>query len=271
MDFNMSRPGNEDEHLVHRHSQKQLMQKPPFSRWKAATIHLGISIAIAIGAVLLLYLLWYPQPFFEASGGQFLLTLLVAVDVVLGPLITLIIFDTKKKSLRFDLAVIVIVQLAAIGYGMYTMYLARPVFVVYSNSQFKVVTANEIEPEMLAQVTRVEHKSLSFTGPKYVFNNPPESGTDLDAVMLSGEGLAPQFYVPFSEKSADAAKQGQPLTELFKRQPDAQSIIDVALKRNQKNATDVVYFPLIAKAMNMTLLADTRTGAIVAVVPVNPL
>ncbi len=271
MNFNMTHPDNYTAGVARAQSNEQPRQKRPFSRWKAATIHLAISVAVAIGAVLLLYFLWYPQPFFEASGGKFLVMLLVAVDVVLGPLITLIIFDTKKKNLRLDLAVIAVVQLAAVCYGMYAMYLARPVFVVYSHSQFNVVTANEIEPEMLAQVTRPEHKSLSFTGPQYVFNDPPKSGTDLDAIMLSDEGLAPQFYVPYSEKSVYAAKQGRPLIDLLKRLPEVKSIVDTALTQAQKNPADVVYFALIAKALNMTVLVDVKTGAIVSVLPVNPL
>ena len=49
---------------------------------------------------------WYPQPYFAAMGGATLILLLIGVDVVIGPLITLIVFDPKKKSLRFDLAVI---------------------------------------------------------------------------------------------------------------------------------------------------------------------
>lgn len=271
MNFDMTHPNNVPAASVPRQKDNQPIEKKPFSRWKAAVIHLGLSAAVALGAVFLLYFFWYPQPFFEASGGKFLLTLLVAVDVVLGPLITLIIFDTKKKSLKFDLAVIALVQLAAICYGMHTMYLARPVFMVYSNSQFKVVTANEIEPEMLAQVTRAEYKSLSFAGPKFVFNDTPKSSNDLDAVMLSGEGLAPQFYVPYGEKSVVAAKQGKPVTELLNQQQQAKFVIDATLKQMQKNAADVIYFPVIARAMNMTVLAEVKTGVIVAVIPVNPL
>ena len=77
-------------------AQLETIKKMGMSRWKAAGIHLGLSVVVAIGVVLLLYYVWYPQPFFDASGGKFLLMLLVGVDVVLGPLITWIIFDTKK-------------------------------------------------------------------------------------------------------------------------------------------------------------------------------
>lgn len=271
MNFDVTYPSNFPEGSVFRETDNRPIKKKPFSRWKAAAIHLGLSATIALAAIFLLYFFWYPQPFFEASGGQFLLMLLVAVDVVLGPMITLIIFNTKKKSLKFDLAVVALVQLAAICYGINTMYLARPVFMAYSNSQFKVVTANEIEPEMLAQVTRPEFKSLSVNGPKYVFNNPPENTTNLDALMLSGEALAPQFYVPYAEKSVDAAKQGKPLTELLKQKPEAKALVDTTVKQKQKNVADVIYFPVIAKAMNMSALADAKTGVILGVIPINPL
>ena len=243
--------------------------KGGMSRWKAAGIHLGLSVVVAIGVVLLLYYVWYPQPFFDASGGKFLLMLLVGVDVVLGPLITLIIFDTKKKSLKFDLAVIAFVQLAAICYGVYTMYLARPVFVVFSVDQFIVMPANDVEPKMLAQVTRPEFKSLSLTGPKYAYNVPQLSGTDLQAMSLSLDGFAPQFYLPYAEKAAEAAKAGKPLADLLKRQPQAKETIETALKQHGTNATDVVYFPMSAKVMMMTVLLDAKTGAIIAILPLN--
>lgn len=239
------------------------------SRWKAAGIHLGISVVIAIGVVLLLYYVWYPQPFFDASGGKFLLTLLVGVDVVLGPLITLIIFDLKKKSLKFDLAIIALVQLAAICYGVYTMYLARPVFVVFSVDQFVVIPANDVDPKMLAQVTHSEFKSLSLTGPKYAYNVPQMSGTDLHAMSLSLDGFAPQYYLPYAEKSVEAAKAARPLTNLLKRQPQSEQLVETALKQHGKNTADVVYFPLIAKVMTMTVLVDAKTGTIFAILPLN--
>jgi hypothetical protein len=248
-----------------------LPKKRIFSRWKAASIHLFLSAVMAIASILLLYFMWYPQPFFEASGGEFLLKLLVAVDVVLGPLITLIIFNTQKKSLRFDLAVIGLVQLAALCYGMYTMYLARPVFAVYAHKQFKVVTANEIEADMLQRVTLPEFKSLSFTGPQFVFNEPPQSSPNLDDFMLSAEALAPQFYAPYAEKSSQVVKDGQPISALFQRRPEAKSLIDAELKKYGKSNEAIIFFPLIAKEKNLTVLADGKTGALISIVAVNPL
>ena len=67
-------------------------------RFKASGIHLGISLVLAVLAGALVFGLWYPYPYREISGGRELFLLLVSVDVVLGPLITLAIFDRRKPG-----------------------------------------------------------------------------------------------------------------------------------------------------------------------------
>jgi hypothetical protein len=96
-----------------------------FDRWKAAGLHLALSALIALTVVLLLLAVWYPQPYFQAMGGEKLLRLLIGVDVVLGPLITLIIFDPRKPALKWDLAAIAALQVTALAYGGVVMFQAR--------------------------------------------------------------------------------------------------------------------------------------------------
>ena len=91
-------------------SPKSSLSNKQFSRWKAAGIHLAISVSIALVVVVFMFFLWYPTPYFQAMGGGGLLLLVTGVDVVLGPLITLVIFNTQKKSLKFDLMCVAIVQ-----------------------------------------------------------------------------------------------------------------------------------------------------------------
>ena len=98
------------------------------------------------GAVLVFMLtVWYPRPLFEAAGGDRLIFILMAVDVTLGPLITLIIFKAGKRGLKFDLAVIASLQLAALVYGMHTVYLARPVYLVFTKDRFDLVSAADLD------------------------------------------------------------------------------------------------------------------------------
>src|SRR5258708_10468140 len=141
------------------------------TRWKAASIHLAISIVIAGTVLGVMLAVWYPRPFFDAAGGSHLLFSMVGVDVALGPAITLLIFDIKKKTLRalkFDLAVIATVQLAALLYGIYIVFQARPVYVVFVKDRFELATAADIDPDELAKVTRPEFRRLPLTGPRVV-------------------------------------------------------------------------------------------------------
>jgi hypothetical protein len=121
-----------------------------YSRWQASGIHLLISAAIGAAALFVLLRIWYPPPFFTAEGGSELLFILIAVDVVLGPLITLIIFKSGKPGLRFDLAMIGAIQACALAYGLHVMFVARPVYVVLVLDQFETVRANDLEAADLA-------------------------------------------------------------------------------------------------------------------------
>ena len=87
------------------------------SRWKAAGIHLSISLAIGLLVGALLFGVWYPPPYFHAAGADELILLLVGIDIVLGPLMTLVIFRSGKRGLKFDLTVIGLVCLAC-GLGL---------------------------------------------------------------------------------------------------------------------------------------------------------
>ena len=96
---------------------------------------------------------WYPYPYRELSGGRELFTLVVAVDVVLGPLITLVIFNAAKtrRHLLMDFSVIGLLQVAALAYGLWTVFVARPVHLVFEYNRMAVVHAVDIEPSTLTQ------------------------------------------------------------------------------------------------------------------------
>ena len=177
------------------------------SRWQASGIHLGISAVVAAIVMGVLFLVWYPSTFFTAMGGEQLLYLLVGCDVVLGPLITLIIYKAGKKGLNFDLAAIGMMQAAALTYGVIVAAEARPVYTVFVVDRFEVAAANEIDPEELAKVTRPEYKTLSWTGPRLVGALKPTNPDDqFRMTMAWGQGKDmqhfPQLYVPYPEVAA---------------------------------------------------------------------
>lgn len=112
------------------------------SKLKAASIHLGISLIIFIGILYLILVEWYPGVFFEAEGGVSGLKLLAAVDLVLGPLLTLIIFNhiKAKKEIFFDMSFIALIQIGALTWGGLLVYSERPVAMVMWEGTFYTVT-----------------------------------------------------------------------------------------------------------------------------------
>ena len=173
------------------------------SRWQAAAIHFGISVAVAAAVLASLLLVWYPQPYFRLAGGAGLMLILIGVDVVMGPLLTLIVFDPRKKSLKFDLAVIGLLQLAAFAYGISVIAQARPAYVVFSGDHFTVVAANQINPESLA-AAKPPYDDLPVDGPRIVGAKLPADPAERQKVMLLAVGgvdlpVLPRYYVPFAE------------------------------------------------------------------------
>jgi hypothetical protein len=235
----------------------------PMSRWKAAGIHLLLSVAIAATVVAFMLVVWYPWPLFEAAGGSHLILILVGVDVTLGPLITLIIFKSGKKGLKFDLTVIALCQLAALAYGIHTLYLARPIYIVFTVDRFELVTAKDIDLPDLAKVTLPEFKSLPLGRPRYIAAVAPENQDEklkLIESAMRGKDLQmyPQYYVPYEQQAADALKRAKDMSVLIKRNPEA---VRSALKSLGRPEASVKFLPMRAPQKDGAILLDAASGA----------
>jgi hypothetical protein len=114
--------------------------KPGMSRQRAAGIHFLISVAIFSAVILPLLMMWYPPPLFFADGGWNVVQIAGCVDVVIGPLLTLIVFKPGKKHLKLDLAVIALLQFCALAWGVHLMYQERPLFLAYAEGRFGAVS-----------------------------------------------------------------------------------------------------------------------------------
>jgi hypothetical protein len=99
------------------------------TKLKASGVHLAMSLVVFAYLTYQIYYNWYPQPYFAIDGGWQGIRLIAGVDLVLGPLITFLIFDLRKKrrEILFDLAIILVFQFTALAYGVYTTYTQRPV------------------------------------------------------------------------------------------------------------------------------------------------
>jgi hypothetical protein len=243
------------------------------SRWKASGLHFLLSVAVAAAVLTFMLLVWYPRPLFEAAGGDRLIFILVAVDVTLGPLITLIIFKAGKKGLKFDLAVIALLQVAALAYGMHTVYLARPVYLVFTKDRFDLVSAKDLDPEDLAKANRTEFGVLPLGRPRYiaaVSPSDPQARAKLLDAALQGKDLQmhPQNYVPYEDEIGNALKRAQPLERLLNRHSGGE--VQRHLSAAGRTEESVRFLPLRGKQADGAVLLDARTGAPLDIVLVDP-
>ena len=239
------------------------------SRYRAALIHFGLSLAIVGSVFLVVYFLWYPGPLFARGGGLDLFLVIALVDVTIGPLITLIIFKSGKWGLRFDLVVIALLQVSALAYGVYIVFQARPVWLVFVRDRFEVVRANYVlEPAK----AKPPFDKVSLTGPRIAGAVlPKDPGEQFRLALTAASGFDvqsyPQFYVPYEEVRAEAAAKGKPISELRRLNAADAGRIDRAMASLGRKDTEVAFLPVRAGKKDLVMFIDARSGAILQLAP----
>ena len=111
-----------------------MFQKEEISmnRWKAFALHFALSVAVFASLLGIIMTLWYPGVLFNIDGGWSGLKLVMGVDVILGPLLTLVIFRAGKPGLKFDLGCIAALQIACMTAGVWVVYQSRPIALVFA-------------------------------------------------------------------------------------------------------------------------------------------
>ncbi len=194
-------------------------------RARAAVINVAASL-LALGIVaVLVFAFWYPAPFATIAHGTTLFMLLVGINLVLGPALSAFVASPAKpvKELRTDLAVIVVFQVAAFVYGVYTLALARPVLLSFEVDSFRVVTAADIDAGTLGDAPPAL-RHLSWHGPDLIAAVKPKGGdAQLRAIDMGLAGIElsmePHNWREWSSQSASAWRSARPLPELLAHYP----------------------------------------------------
>src|SRR5580692_3576729 len=115
-------------------------------RLKLFSLHLLSSATVLTLVLGSLYLGWYRWPGWYLTDVTRVIVVMVCVDVVLGPTLTLIIANQKKsrRELTRDIGIIVAIQLCALTYGSVQLWNGRPLYYVFSENALSVVQAYDI-------------------------------------------------------------------------------------------------------------------------------
>ena len=248
---------------------QRLLNRVPV-RVRAFLVHLTCSAAMALVALCLVFLVWYPAPLHSAVGVTGIFLLLLGVDVILGPVLTLIVYRQGKKTLRFDLTCIVVVQLLAFAYGMYTVAEGRPVWLVFAADRFDLVRANEIDERALTK-TRKEYQNPSWFGPQWVAARLPQGSDERNRLTLeaaiAGVDMPqrPDLYAPLQEEAQRIREKSFPLEKLLRYNPP-EAVVATRARWPQADA----WLPMMSRAKPVTVLLNKKSAEVVAVVDLKP-
>jgi hypothetical protein len=242
----------------------------------AFSIHFVATACLGAIAASIIFLVWYPPPFATMIGGTELFWLVVGCDLALGPLVSLVIYNSRKArwKLVMDYTIIGTLQIAAMVYGLYIVAGTRPVYVAFVLDRVEVVTAFDIKDSELALARDPQYRRLPWTGPRFVSINVPKEDYD-DALFQSLEGneehQRPKFYAPYGDALEQIRKRAEPVSSITKKFPETAPKFDEALAELKDIPADrIATLPVRHRNGFWTALIDTATGMPVRYVAVDP-
>lgn len=240
------------------------------SRQKFFLSHLGLSLLISLLILSWVFLVWYPSPLAQAVGVTHIFLMLICIDVIVGPLLGFIVYKEGKKSLKFDLAIIILIQIVAMVYGVYTIAQGRPAWIVYNVDRFELVRNNEIILDHVNQA-KPQYQTTSWLQPQFVAVqlslDMKQRNDDMFNEALGGISLSqrPERYISLEQVKPQMQQRAQKL-EVLKQFNHNNEVDSILSKYPQATA----WLPLKANAVDMVVLVNKDKGEVVKIVNLRP-
>lgn len=231
--------------------------------------HLLISATIAVLAAVWVFSVLYAWPWRAVLGVGAIFALLLAVDVVCGPLLTLILSNPRKSRHErwIDFSLIGAIQLAALIYGLHSVWVARPVVLAFEVDRLVVVTANEVQTDELAQALPA-WQHLPTTGVWQLAVRPPQGTQEAnDSLAMEMAGIAPSMrpsrWQPWAESKDEIRRRAKPLPLLLEKHPQERAALQAAADRAAAAPDRLTYLPLVSsKTMDWVALLDAELNIV---------
>ena len=240
------------------------------AKLKAFGAHLLISVVVFTVIITLTVWLWYPPPFFWIDGGVQITLLAASIDIIAGPLLTLIVYRPNKPRLMMNLAVIAAIQFGALAWGVRVLYEQRPVlmaFIGFNQNRFFPIAAWQAQ-----QGTRSieELRALSPGRPPMVYidlpEDPDEARSLLTASTTSVLRQTERFHAIDAPRLARIAQGARSRKAYEAISPAYVEGIDRFVTEHGSDAEKYAFIPLFGR-FGAALLAISKTdGSLAGVV-----
>ncbi|MCK4742320.1 MAG: hypothetical protein KAT25_00720 [Sulfuriflexus sp.] len=237
------------------------------NRYQASLTHLIISAAVVGCFFSIVFFIWYPNPYFSIEDTLNIMVILFTVDVVLGPLLTLVIFKSGKPGLKSDLSIIAAIQIIALVYGASIIYSERPYFIAFDYKKFFVVRASDAKYMDLSTVdAKINHRQA---GPTYVYADVPNHLSPQGKILFKAF-LRPERYRELKNHLDNDFEQSLDLNILAEHSSENKTLIDDFRARHPDVAMNTLaFYPLQGKIRFIILVFTRNTAEIIDYILIN--
>ncbi len=251
-------------------------------RLKALAIHLLCSATVLTFVVGALYIGWYYSPLWYLMGASTVVGVLIMVDMGLGPLATFVVASPKKprSELRRDIAFIVVLQLAALGYGVHALWSMRPLFLAFSGDRAAVVAAAGIDAadvDSAASAGQTELLPSVTRRPTWVWAPLPKDEAArakiASGAIMGGKDVTemPKYYQPLTAAGDALRSQLIPMDRLRALKSLPRDEYELRLSALGRNPADLGALPIEGRAHDGAVIFDRKTLEPLALWPVSVL
>ena len=231
---------------------------------RAFLIHLGISLTIVGAVVALVFFAWYPDFYFQVKGTGSVLRVLIGIDLVIGPLLTLLVYKPNKPGLRFDLATIAVLQLTALVYGTVTLFEERPYFTVFAVDRFEVLARKDVD---MSGISNDQLTDKPFAGPITAVATIPEDIDEqqkfLNSVVFENQPdleRRPEYWSPYAEQAEQVLARAGSIETLRRNRSVAGKHLDGLLQKIDKRDDQLGFLPLFSVKGDFVMIIDRDNG-----------
>jgi hypothetical protein len=248
--------------------------KNSMTRVKLFQIRFAATVGLLLLTFLMLRYLWFPDAFFTLSGIGKLVLILVGVNIIVGPVLSTLVFKAGKRGLKFDIAVLACVEIVILAWGLSVIHDRRPMFAVFAVDRFELVARAELDPKTLSDTEFAVSRGLY---PQLIYAELP---TDVDVMnRLIDETVLygmrdidrrPEFWRPYAHGVEVLKSAAMPLSKLLAVDDGPARALQRWLARKDLRAIDYLYLPIEGSSADGIVVLHADIGYPVDILAIDP-
>ena len=244
------------------------------SRIRFFRIRLAISAAVLLPVYAVVRTLWFPGAYYDISGAPRQFWILAAVVLVVGPVLTTLVWRPGKKGMLFDIVALAGLEVVIVVVAATLLYLRQPYYTVFATDRFEAVPRDEVFDFVQA---REQFGSRAGHEPRLVFaslpDDPERMSQLIDETLMLGMpdiDRRPEFWAPYTSGVISVMDAAQPLADLAGSGEQAARTINSWLSAGNRSADAFAFLPLRGGRGDAAIVLDIETGFPVATLAVDP-